>query len=139
MAIDEREVVERYLESLKAEFCCQRFEDVSYLVVTTPYLYPNNDVVELHIDELPEGMVEVSDGGEAEVQLFKHGFELSNSHLALRHAKQIASGKAVDFDGATLTKTGPREDLGSLMQDVIQVAVGIAHLRFSYPVSVPTQ
>lgn len=139
MAIDEREVVEGYLESLKAAFCCHRFEEVSHLVVTTPYLYPNNDVVELHIDELPEGMVEVSDGGEAEVQLFKHGFELEKNHPALRHAREIAFGKAVNFDGATLTKTGPREDMGSLMLDVIQVAVGIAHLRFSHPVSVPTQ
>ncbi len=139
MAIDEREVIARYLESMEAEFRCQRFEEASYLVVTTPYLYPNNDVVELHIDELPENMVEVSDGGEAEVQLFKHGFELAKNHLALRHAKQIAATRAVHFNGAALTKTGVREDLGSLMLDVIQVAVGIAHLRLGYSADMSSQ
>lgn len=139
MAIDEKEVIARYLESLEADFRCRRFEEASYLVVTTPYLYPNNDVVELYIDELSEGMVEVTDGGEAEVQLYKHGFELTGSPLAMRQAKRIASARAVNIDGATLTKTGLRENLGSLMLDVIQVAVGIAHLRLSNYESISAQ
>ena len=133
MAIDEKEVIARYLESLEADFRCRRFEEASYLVVTTPYLYPNNDVVELYIDEPSEGIVEVSDGGEAEVQLFKHGFELTSSPLAMQHAKGIASSRDVNLKEATLTKTGPREALGSIMLDVIQVAVGIAHLRLADP------
>jgi len=132
MAIDEREVVARYLEYLETDFHCRRLEEASYLVVSTPYLYPNNDVVELYIDELSEGLVEVSDGGEAEVQLFKHGFELMKNPLAMRQAQLIASARAVKIKGATLTKTGMREDVGSLMLDVIQVAVGIAHLRLSH-------
>ena len=137
MAIDEREVIEKYLESLEADFRCQRFEEASYLVVTTPYLYPNHDVVVLFIDELPDGGVEVSDGGEAEVQLFKHGFELDKSPPALRQAKQMAAARAVNFDGGTLAKSGPRDDMGSLMLDVIQVALGIANLRLSHPMFSP--
>ena len=139
MAIDGKQVIKRYLESLEEEFHYQRFEDVSYLVVTTPYLYPSHDVVELYIDELSDGMVEVSDGGEAEVQLFKHGFELEKHPLALRQAERLADARAVNINGATLTKTGLPEDIGSLMLDVIQVAVGIAHLRLSHPVSMPVQ
>lgn len=133
MAIDEREVIAGYLEYLEADFRCRRFEEATYLVVTTPYLYPNNDVVELYIDEVPEGRVEVSDGGDAEVQLFKHGFDLAKNPLAMQQAKQMASARAVNINGATLTKTGLREEVGPLMMDVIQVAVGIAHLRFSTP------
>lgn len=139
MAIDGKQVIKRYLESLEEEFHYQRFEDESYLVVTTPYLYPSHDVVDLYIDELSDGMVEVSDGGEAEVQLFKHGFELEKHPLALRQAERLADARAVNINGATLTKTGSREDIGSLMLDVIQVAVGIAHLRLSHPVSIPAQ
>ena len=139
MAIDENEVISSYLRSLETDFYCRRFEESTYIVVATPYLYPNNDVVELYIDELSDGMVEVSDGGEAEVQLFKHGFELMKHPLAVRQAKQIASAREVNVIGATLTKTGLREDVGSIMLDVIQVAVGIAHLRLSHHESMPSR
>ena len=139
MAIDEKEVIAGYLKYLEADFRCRRFEEATYLVVTTPYLYPNNDVVELYIDEVSEGIVEVSDGGEAEVQLFKHGFDLMKNPLAMRQAKQMASARAVNINGATLTKTGLREEVGPLMMDVIQVAVAIAHLRFSTPGSQVSQ
>ncbi len=131
MAIEGTEIVKKYLETLADEFQYSQKGRVNHLSIATPYLYPNNDVISLYIKEVPGSKVQVSDGGEAEVHLFKHGFILKNSPQATNQAREIALAKVVDFDGGVLNKTGPREELGMIMLDVIQAALGVAHLRFT--------
>ena len=133
MAIEGTEIVKKYLETLADEFQYSQKGKVNHLSIATPYLYPNNDVISLYIREMPGSKVQVSDGGEAGVHLFKHGFVLKNSPQATNQAREIALAKVVDFDGGVLNKTGPQEELGVIMLDVIQAALGVAHLRFTHP------
>ena len=137
MAIEGTEIVKKYLETLADEFQYSQKGRVNHLSIATPYLYPNNDVISLYIREITGNEVQVSDGGEAEVHLFKHGFVLEDSSQATNQAREIALAKVVDFDDGVLNKTGPREELGMIMLDVIQATLGVAHLRFTRPMYRP--
>ena len=63
MAVEGREIIKRHLAALRDGFYCHQDEGGEYLVVGTPYLYPNNDGICLYIEELPGGQARVSDGG----------------------------------------------------------------------------
>ena len=134
MPLDGNEIIRQYLDTLAAEFYCQRYDDVAYLVVGTPYLYPNNDGISLYIEELPGGQARVSDGGETVcLNLWKEGFDLFRNPQAMAQAGEIARANAAEFAAGELTKTGPLGELGDIMLSVIQAAQGVAHLRYLRP------
>ena len=131
MTIEGSEVVKQYLANLGRMFHCTSYDDC--LVVITPYLDPDNDMISLYISELPGVGVQVSDGGETNANLFVHAaYDLSRSARGRDIAKDIASSNVVDFTGSQLVKTGPVEELGSIMLDVIMAAHGLSHLRYTH-------
>ena len=131
MAVEGREIIKRHLAALRDGFYCHRDDGGEYLVVGTPYLYPNNDGICLYIEELPGGQARVSDGGEtAHLNLWKECFDIFRSPWAMAAAKKIAHANRVEFDGGKLAKSGPAEEVGEIMLDVAMAAHGVAHLSY---------
>ena len=131
MAIEGSSLVDSYVESLTQGFHFHSHGET--LNVVTPYLYPDNAGISLNVKELPDGNVEVSDGGETNSYLFMHGFDLSLSQRGRALVKEIASAKVVDFKQGALVKVGPKEELGTLVLDVVHAAIGASHLIYTAP------
>lgn len=130
-AMEGSEIIKRHLATLAEGFSGHRYDGVEYLVIGTPYYYPNNDGISLYIEELPEDRVKVWDGGEtAHLNLWKECFDIFHSPWAMAAAKEIAHANLVEFEGGNLVKTGPAPELGEIMLDVIMAAHGVAHLPY---------
>lgn len=131
MSIKGRSLLTSYVKSLSQGFRFDSHDEI--LNVVTPYLYPDNDGISLNVKELPDGNVEVSDGGETLSYLFMHGFDMSLSQRGRALVEDIASGKGVDLKQSELVKTGPKKELGSLVLDVVHAAIGASHLVYTAP------
>lgn len=106
MAIKGSELVKQYVETLSGGFHCREYDGANYLVVGTPYLYPDNDGISLYVEELPDGRIQVSDGGETSAYLFLRGIDLSLSPRGRAIAQDIAFARVVDFTGGKLNRAG---------------------------------
>ena len=130
MGLDGDKVVKGYLENLAGEFSCHYYDDLLYIV--TPYLYHDDDMVAVYLKELPEGKVKVHDGGEAVMHSFSHGFVLWESAWGMEAAREIARDEWVELDGGTLSKTGPAEEVGQMILDVVTAARGVSDLIYAH-------
>lgn len=130
MAIKGSEVIKHCLENLAEGFHCQSYGDI--VIITTPYLYHDDDMVYVAVKELPEGMVQVADQGEAVMHSFSHGFVLWESAWGMEAAREIARDEWVELDGGTLSKTGPAEDVGRMILDVAMAARGVSDLIYAH-------
>ena len=130
MAIECSGVIKQCLETLAEGFHCQYFGDI--LIVTTPYLYHDDDMIYVSIEELPEGRIRVADQGEAAMHPFSHGFDLTASPWGRELAQEVAWSEGVDYVSGTLAKTGPASELGSLMLDVVMAARGVSDLIYAH-------
>ena len=129
MAIDGNELVKQYLNTLSEGF--QVYSSGNVLNINTPYYFPDNDGICLYVKELPNGKLQVSDGGETSSYLFLRGFDLGISVRGKSIAKDIASARVVDFARGELTKVGPAEEIGTMIHDVVQAALGVSHLVYT--------
>ena len=130
MSLDGGEVVKLCLENLTGKFSCHRYDDV--LCIVTPYLYHDNDMIAVYLEELPGGQVKVHDGAEAVMHPFCHGFDLSRSEWGMEAVRQIARNDFLELDRCVLSKTGPVEDVGQLIMDVVMAARGISDLLYAH-------
>ena len=130
MAIKGSEVIERCLENLAEGFHCQSYGDI--VIITTPYLYHDDDMIYVAVKELPDGMVQVADQGEGVMHPFSHGFVLWESAWGMEAAREIARDEWVELDGGTLSKTGPAEEVGQMILDVVTAARGVSDLIYAH-------
>lgn len=130
MSLDGGEVIKLCLENLTGKFSCHRYDDV--LCIVTPYLYHDNDIIAVYLEELPGGQVKVHDGAEAVMHPFCHGFDLSRSEWGMEAVRQIARNDFLELDRCVLSKTGPVEDVGQLIMDVVMAARGISDLLYAH-------
>lgn len=130
MSLDGGEVVKLYLENLAGGFSCQSYGEI--VVITTPYLYHDDDMIYVAVKELPGGKVKVTDQGEAVMHPFSHGFDLARSPWGMETAREIARDEFVELDGGTLSKTGPVEEVGRMILDVVTAARGVSDLIYAH-------
>jgi hypothetical protein len=123
------QVVRQYLEQIRANFVCET--QGSRLKIITPYVYPDNDLVEVYVEELPEGRVRVSDLGETTRHLHTQGFDVFASTKRKFLADTAASRMGVTFEGAAISKEGSAEEIGSILFDVIIAARAVADLIYT--------
>jgi len=121
--------VRQYLEKMKADFACVQVNGKLKLI--TPYLYPDNDLVEVYVEELPNGRVRVSDLGEATRHLHTQGFEVFASPKRKFIAETAASRVNASFQNGEIVKEGSRDELGALIFDVVAAARGISGLIYT--------
>lgn len=130
MAIECSEVIKHCMETLAEGFRCQSYGDI--VIITTPYLYHDDDMIYVAVEELPSGMARVADQGEAVMHPFSHGFDLARSSWGMEAAREIASDAFVDLEGGTLSKTGPVEKVGQMILDVVAAARGVSDLIYAH-------
>ena len=124
-----RELVERYIETLKEGFKC--IASTNRLRVVTPYVYPDNDLIEIFIEDLSNGRVKVTDLGETFRHLHSQGFDISSSPKRRFLTETIASRVEVELKGGQLSKTGPAAQVGNMMLDLMVATKGIADLIYT--------
>lgn len=102
MKIRCEEVVEKTLSEL-----CTSFQYMPYdrgLCIVTPYLYPDNDLIEVFIEELAGGLLRVTDLGETLRHLASRGIDVLNSPKRRFMLEQIARRLHVVLTGGRLEK-----------------------------------
>ncbi len=122
-------VIRGYLEKIKAEFTCEPSD--GRLKLITPYLYPDNDLVEVYVEELPNGRVRVTDLGETTRHLHTQGFDVFASPKRKFIAETTASRVNALFENGVIKKEGTLEELGPMLFDVIVAARGVADLIYT--------
>lgn len=129
MQLGYEEIAKQYLDTLSNRFTCEPMDN--HLRVITPYLYPNNDLIEVFVQERPSGTVRVTDLGETLRHLHSQGFDAAIRPRRRDMAEIIASTTGVDLILGQLTKTGPVDELGDILFDVIVAARGVSDLIYT--------
>lgn len=127
--IDCQEIVERYVATLTEGFRC--LPSGARLRVITPYTYPDNDLIEIYVEELQNANVRVTDLGETFRHLHSQGFDVASLPKRTFLAETIASRVEVELSNARLSKVGPLARVGDLIFDVLVAARGVADLIYT--------
>ena len=101
------------------------------LSIVTPYLYPDNDLVELFIEPSTERHVLVTDLGETMRHLESAGLDPFASGKRRLLVDQIARRLHVEVVLGKLQKEGPSEDVGAMVLDVAAAAIAVADLVYT--------
>lgn len=127
--MDCQEVIEKTVESLRVGLRC--LPDGRRVRIVTPYLYPDNDLVEVFVEELGQGRVRVTDLGETLRHLESHGVDVLGSAKRRFLLEQVAKRIHVDVRRGKLVAEGPLNQVGSLVLDVVMAAQGVADLIYT--------
>lgn len=123
------EIIERAIESLRLGFKC--IPSDRRICIVTPYLYPDNDLVEVFVEEIGPNRVRVTDLGETLRHLESLGVDVLASSKRRFLLEQITKRIHVDIQRGKLEREGSAEDIGSLLMDVIAAAQGVADLIYT--------
>ncbi len=128
MALTCQEAIEGYLATLQKGFSCAPMENK--LRIITPYLYPDNDLIEIFVEELPSGQVRTTDLTETLRHLHARGFDVFDSPKRRFMVETIASRTGVELVQGQLAKIGEPSQVGDLIFDVIVAARGVSDLIY---------
>ncbi len=123
------EIIQRAVESLRRGFKCLQYED--RLCIVTPYLYPDNDLIELFVEDVGSGRIRVTDLGETLRHLESLGLDLYASRKRRFLLDQVSRRLHVDVYRGKLVKEGSIDEVGSLVTDVAASAHTIADLIYT--------
>lgn len=123
-----REIVERALESQRLGFKCVPLD--GRLLVITPYLYPDNDLVEVFVEEVTTDRIRVTDMGETLRHLESLGVDVFGSSKRRFLLDQIARRLHIQVHRGRLEAEGGAADVGSLLMDIIAAAQSVASLIY---------
>ncbi len=123
------DTTERYIQHLGAEFRC--LTSGSRIHVITPYLYRDNDRIDVFVEEPSPGLVRVTDLGETIRHLQAQGFDMSASSRRRETAETIADGLGVGLIRGELIREGGVNEVGELLLDVIGAAKGVSDLIYT--------
>jgi len=127
--MDCNEILRRHTTYLSEGFSCERSGDGEFTVVT-PYKLPDGDLVELVVEERPEGMIRVRDLGETVATLSLQGFDFLASDKRRWLFDQAIRQSGVEVDQGELRKDGPAETVGALLLDVAAASRAVADLIY---------
>ena len=130
-----KEIIERTVENLRLGFKCMPSD--RRVSIITPYLYPDNDLVEVFVEEISPDRVRVTDLGETLRHLESLGIDVLASSKRRFLLEQITGRIHVDIQRGKLEKEGSIGDLGTLLMDVVAAAQGVAGLVYTSKVYEP--
>lgn len=123
------EVIERAIENLKLGFKCLPSE--RRMCIVTPYLYPDNDLVEVFVEEIAPNWIRVTDLGETLRHLESLGVDVLASSKRRFLLEQVTKRLHVNIQRGKLEREGAAEEVGSLLMDVVTAAQGVADLVYT--------
>jgi len=127
--VDCTEVIQRTVENLEQGFKCLKYEE--RLCIVTPYLYPDNDLIEVFVEAVDTRRVRVTDLGETLRHLESLGLDLYASRKRKFLLDQVSRRLHVDVHRGKLTKEGLVDEVGHFITDVAAAAHTIADLIYT--------
>jgi len=124
-----REIVKRYITGLEEGFQCIYAE--RRLRIITPYLYPDNDLIEVFVEDLGRKRVKITDLGETLRHLHSQGFDVYASAKRKFLAETIASRINVEMSGGKLVRIATVDEIFEAIFDIITASRGIADLIYT--------
>lgn len=122
------EVVRQQLDYLGTRFTCHEAD--GRLWVTSPYTYPDGDLVQVSVKDLASGEVIVTDLGETLRHLATHGFDPRATSKGDYLLGEILKQHNVDVERGMILKRVPLVEAGKALQDVLTASVAVSHLLF---------
>ena len=123
------EIIDKYISGLRKGFHCVPGD--KRLRIITPYLYPDNDLIEVFIEDLGSGRIKVTDLGEVFRHLHSQGLDVNSSPEKKFIADTIASRVNIEISGGKLTKDATIDDVSEAMFDIITAMRGISDLIYT--------
>jgi len=123
------EIVRSYIDTLKGEFECVSTE--GWLRVVTPYLYPDNDNIEIFIKEISPNLIRVSDLGETIRHLHSQAFDIYSTPKRKFLFESLVSRSNLNItDGEMYRDISPKQ-IGEAIFDVIMASKAVGDLIFT--------
>lgn len=122
-------VISKVIENLRESFKCSR--SGNRLSIITPYLYPDNDLIEVYLEEVGPNIVRVTDLGETLRHLESIGLDVYASSKRQFLLEQISRRLNVNTQRGKLEKEGTAQEVGNLLMDVVATAQSIADLAYT--------
>ncbi len=124
-----KQLREKALTQLPLLFTCSEEDD--YLKITTPYLYPDGDYIDLYLVELPTGLY-LTDLGETIGYLADHGIRLEQSPKRRKAVEDVLLTHGVEmFRGELRVPLDTWEKAAWAVTRLSQAIVQISDLVFS--------
>lgn len=118
------QAIQEYLAYLKME--AHGFADDGECVITTPFVRPDGEGIEVALRPLPDGRVSITDMGNSLGYLFVNGLSLSRT--LLNDARGIAKSHSVALQRNHLVMHTRAEAVGMAMHGLIQATLGVSDL-----------
>ena len=118
------EVIGDYLAELKVDFKCSTSADGWFL--STPFVRPDGEGVEIELQALPDGRIGISDMGDTLGYLYVNGLTLSQTLIA--NARQIAKPHGVALQRNRLNVQVAPNSIGSGVHGMIQTILAVTDL-----------
>jgi hypothetical protein len=122
-------IIEKAADTLRMGFKCVEYD--KRICVVTPYLYPDNDLIEVFAEDIGGDQVLITDLGETLRHLESVGLDLLASRKRRFLLEQIAKRMHVEIQRGRLLKEGPIESVGTLLVDVASAAQAVADLIYT--------
>ena len=135
MNVDCAKMVEAAVEQIQAGFDCEM--ERGRISIVTPYLYPDNGLVEVFVEEVGANEIRVSDLGETLRRLELMGADPLASAKGRFLIDQTAQRLHVSSEKGRIEKYGPTGEAASLMLDVIAASQAISGLIYTSRLSNP--
>lgn len=123
------DIIQKAVEHLKESFRC--IPGNERICIVTPYLYPDNDLIELFVEDIGVDKVRVTDLGETLRHLESIGLDLLSSRKRRFLLNQIAQRIHITVNNGRLEKEGTVQDVGSLISDLAESARSISDLIYT--------
>jgi hypothetical protein len=124
LATEGKRLIEDYLAWLREEFHLESGD--SYTLISTPFLDPHNDEIQIFLEKQGEN-VRLTDDGYTITDLKEAGLEI-NTDKRTAHVRQILNGFGVRLDGDQLAVTATPRDFPQKKHNLIQAILAIHDL-----------
>lgn len=125
------------LEQLQEKLCSFMCADIRLLerkgrvLITTPFVFPDGDSYVLYLDEMPSGLLRISDAGHTMMHMsYENDVDKYRQGTRGKLFEQvIANGQVKEIDGEIFLETSP-EEIGSAIFRLSQTITSITDLNF---------
>jgi hypothetical protein len=122
------EVVHEQLKHLGTRFSCHEAD--GRLWITSPYSYPDGDLVQVSVKDLSSGQAVITDLGETLRHLATHGFDPRATSKGDYLLGEILKQHNVENERGMILKRVPLAETGKALQDVLTASVAVSHLLY---------
>lgn len=123
------EIIGTYLETLRGEFKCIKGDE--FVRIITPYLYPDNDLIEVFVQEKSPDSFIVTDLGETLRHLHSQGFDVfSTTKRKFLYETITSRANLKAMKGELVRETTP-DKLGEAIFDVISTSKALGDLIYT--------